>query len=55
MSQKQVKKLRKNVRNELNQIFEDLWKEPFGQRFIMATSILAKKNYLINKVNRRKR
>jgi hypothetical protein len=55
MSQKDAKKKRKNVRNELGAIFENLWKEPFPQRLKMAWSILAKKNYFINKVNRRKR
>lgn len=54
MSQKQVKRQRKEYRRLFNDMFERITEEPFADRFKMAWSILTKTNYFINKVNRRK-
>lgn len=55
MSQKQVKKARKEYKRLFNDMLEHTNEESFRERFKLAWSILTKKNHFINKVNRRKR
>ena len=54
MSQKKVKKERKEYRKLFEGIFERFDSEPFKVRLKMAWSVLTKTNYFIDKVNRRK-
>ena len=55
MSQSNVKRTRKEYRRLFNGMLENISNEPFTERLKLAWTILTKKNYFINKVNRRKR
>jgi hypothetical protein len=54
MSQKIVKRERKEYRKLFEGVFERIAQEPLKVRMKMAWSVLTKTNYFLDKVNRRK-
>jgi len=53
MSQRQVKKTRKEFKRLFDNMLDQVGREPFRDRLRLAWSVLLKKNYFITKAKRR--